>query len=57
MSEEEIFDEIRSVFREAMGGNNDLNITILQHTGGKSKILTIPVVSDNYGSFCCWEKC
>ena len=48
MSEEEIFDEIRSVFKEAMGNKSDFDFTILQHTGGKSKTLTILAVTDNY---------
>ena len=48
MSEEEIFDEIRNVFREAMGSKDDFDVIILQHTAGKSKALMIPALTDSY---------
>ena len=48
MSEEEIFDEIRSVFRGPMGKSSDFPFEILQSTGGNSRSLTIPAVSSNF---------
>ena len=42
MTEEEIFAEIRNVFKKPMGNNDDFRFSILQHTGGGSKTLTIP---------------
>ena len=48
MSEEDIFDEIRSVFKGPMGGNKNFKFNILQGAGGSSKTLVIPSVSSSY---------
>jgi len=48
MTEEEIFTEIRSVFRTPMDGNEEFSFDVLQPTGGKSKGLTIPALSPSY---------
>lgn len=48
MIQSEIFDEIRTVFRHQMRNNNSFRFTILQHTGGGSKMLTLPSLSDKY---------
>lgn len=48
MNEPEIFNEISSVFRDAIGEFEDFKFTILQPTGGFSKSLTIPKVSHLY---------
>lgn len=48
MSEEEIFDEIRSVFRVPMGENSSFSFDVLQPTGGKRKELIIPALSSSY---------
>ena len=45
MTEDEIFDEIRSVFHNQMNTNPFFQFEILQATGGTSKSLTIPAVS------------
>jgi hypothetical protein len=45
MSEDDIFDEIRSVFKGPMRGNK---FSILQGTGGSSKTLVIPSLSSSY---------
>ncbi len=48
MTQEEIFNEIRSVFRTAMGENKEFSFDVLQLTGGKSKDLTVPALSPSY---------
>ena len=48
MTEDELFSEIRSVFRGPMGGNEDFPFTILQPTGGSSRSLTVPAVSSTF---------
>ena len=48
MSEEDVFDEIRSVFKGPMGGNKNFKFNILQGAGGSSKTLVIPSVSSSY---------
>ena len=45
MTEKDIFQEIRSVFKDAM--NNNM-FSVLQQTGGACKSLTIPSVSSSY---------
>ena len=48
MTKDELFGEIRSVFRGPMGGNEDFPFLVLQPTGGTSRSLTIPAVSSTY---------
>lgn len=48
MTEEEIMDEIRSVFSTAMNDDPDFPFAILQTAGGCSKSLAIPPVSSSY---------
>ena len=48
MTELQIFDEIRSIFRSPMNEDVEFSIRILQMSGGGSKTLTIPVVSSTY---------
>ena len=48
MTQNEIFDEIRSVFRGPMNGDNTFLFDVLQPTGGKSKSLTRPALSSTY---------
>jgi hypothetical protein len=48
MTEEVIFDEIRSVFRGPMNGNTEFSFEVLQPMGGTSKCLTIPSLSDSF---------
>lgn len=48
MKENEIFDEIRSVFKEPMKNNEDFAFTLLQQTGGASKSLIVPAVSSSF---------
>ena len=48
MSEEEMFDEIRSVFHSPMNDNSDFQFTILQSSGGDSRTLMVPELSDSY---------
>ena len=50
MSEEEIMEEIRSVFQKPMGGSKNFLFQILQPAGGGSKSLVIPFVSSSF----CW---
>ena len=47
MSEEEIMEEIRSVFRRSFN-NQDFSFDILQHGGGKFKSLVVPALSSSY---------
>ena len=48
MSEDAIFEEIRSVFQGPMRGSSLFSFEVLQSTGGKSKSLTIPAVSSSF---------
>jgi len=48
MTEDTIFMEIRSVFKEAMFSRPDFPFTILQPAGGGSKFLTVPALSATY---------
>ena len=48
MTELQIFDEIRSIFRSPMNEDMEFSIRILRMSGGGSKTLTIPVVSSTY---------
>ena len=48
MTEEEIFAEIGNVFKKQMGNNDDFHFSILQHTGGGSKTLTIPSLLETF---------
>lgn len=48
MSQEDIFTEIRSVFRGAMDGSNTFRFHVLQPAGGNSKSLTIPALSESF---------
>lgn len=48
MTEETIFDEIRSVFRGPMGNSKSFCFDVLQPTGGSSKSLTVPSLSHSF---------
>ena len=48
MTEDELFSEIRSVFRGPMGGSADFPFQVLQPTGGSSRSLTVPAVSSTF---------
>jgi hypothetical protein len=48
MSQQAIYDEIRSVFEIPMGNNDDFRFVILQPSGGDSQCLMIPEVSRTY---------
>ena len=48
MTQDDIFDEIRCVFRRPMGSNSTFRFEVLQPTGGKSKSLTVPALSSKY---------
>ena len=48
MSEAQIFNEIRSVFRSPMGCDDEFSFTILQQSGGGSKLLMVPELSSSY---------
>ncbi|XP_019862007.1 PREDICTED: G2/M phase-specific E3 ubiquitin-protein ligase-like [Amphimedon queenslandica] len=48
MSQEAIFDEIRDVFKKPMRNNSNFKFIILQPTGGGSKSLTIPALSESF---------
>ena len=48
MTEEEVAEEIRSVFKEPMGNDPHFPFTYLQPTGGGSKLLTIPSQSSTF---------
>ena len=43
-----MFDEIRSVFHSPMNDNSDFQFTILQSSGGDSRTLMVPELSDSY---------
>lgn len=48
MTEKEIFQEIRSVFRTPMGYDSRFCFTVLQTSGGDSKCLMVPELSRSY---------
>ena len=48
MTQDDIFDEIWSVFHEPMDGSSTFLFYVLQPAGGHSKSLTIPALSDSY---------
>ena len=48
MSEEEIFQEIRAVFRKPMKQNHKFRFNVLQPAGGGSKTLMIPSLSESF---------
>ena len=48
MTQEEIFAEVRNVFRGPMNGSTTFPFEVLQPTGGSSKSLTVPALSDTY---------
>lgn len=48
MNQEEIFAEMRSVFRVPMGESEKFSFDILQPAGGKCKELTVPALSSSY---------
>ena len=48
MSERQIMDEIKSVFRKPMKGKADFAFKILQPSGGSSKTLSIPALSSSF---------
>ena len=48
MSESEIFDEIRSVFRVPMDNDDAFQFKILQSSGGESRCLMVPELSHSY---------
>ena len=50
MSEDEVEQEVRSVFRGPMGGRSDFPFQFLQPTGVGTKTLTVPSVSSSF----CW---
>ena len=48
MTEEDLFAEIRNVFKGPMKGRDDFFLEILQSTGGCSKSLMVPAVSSSF---------
>ena len=48
MTQDDIFDEIRSVFRGPMDGSNTFLFDVLQPAGCHTKSLTIPALSDSF---------
>lgn len=48
MSQDEIYKEIRSVFRRPMDNDSLFRFEILQNSGGNTKSLNIPVLSPSY---------
>ena len=48
MTEEEIFSEIRSVFRAPMADNSQFSFDVMQSIGGRNKKLVYPALSSNY---------
>ena len=48
MSESEIFDEIRSVFRQPMNGDPNFRFDVLQSAGGRCKSLVVPSTSESF---------
>ncbi len=48
MTQNEMFDEIRSVFSQPMGGDSLFCFDVLQSAGGHSKSLTIPALSNSF---------
>jgi len=48
MTQEEIFSEIRSCFKEPFGGDAEFPFKVLQSAGAGSKSLILPSLSSNY---------
>lgn len=48
MEQDEIFDEIRSIFKSPMSYNDNFRFIILQKSGGDLKGLMIPELSTSY---------
>ena len=48
MTQDDIFDEVRSVFRGPMDGSSTFLFDVLQPAGGHSKSFTIPALSDSF---------
>ena len=48
MTEEQVENEIRSVFKGPMGNDPKFPFSFLQSTGGGSKLLSIPSVSSTF---------
>ena len=48
MNQDDIFDEIRDIFKCPMKTKQDVKFTVLQLTGGGNKTLTIPAVSKSF---------
>ena len=48
MTQDDIYDEIQSVFRGPMDGSNTFLFDVLQPAGCHSKSLTIPALSDSF---------
>ena len=48
MTEEQVENEIRSVFKEPMANDPKFPFCFLQSTGGGSKLLSIPSVSSSF---------
>ena len=48
MTQDDIYHEIRSVFRGPMEGSSTFLFDVLQQAGGKSKSLTTPALSDSF---------
>lgn len=46
--EDEIFDEIRSVFQVPFGNSSSFQFEVLQAAGGSSKMLTVPATSSSF---------
>ena len=47
-SEDEVYDEIRSVFSEPMSNDSTFPFDILQYTGAGSKSLAVPALSSSF---------
>ena len=48
MEENEIFDEIRSVFEVPFGNSSSFQFEVLQAAGESSKMLTVPATSSSF---------
>ncbi len=48
MREDDIFEEIRACFRRPMRGNDSFRFKILQPSGGDTRCLMVPEVSESY---------
>ena len=58
MTEDAIF-KIKSVFRGPMGNSDSFDFDVLQSTGGSSKSLAVPSVSDSFKwtASNCFKEC